>query len=314
MKRFSPILASALVAVVLLASLSGCGSDSVPESLNYTWTRQGSGTDVVLNSVAALDNSHVWAVGQLGTVLFYDGNSWRTEVQPRSITEENLWYVFALDAQHVWAVGWNAVVLFFDGKTWKRVYYEPGSDHDLYSVTATDSQHVWATSLSGAVLTLDGTQWKWQFTGLGGDLNGIYATDPQHIWVVGEEIQFGDGSSWTTQQTSDYYLNKISGQGTKNLMAVGLRDTVYRFSDGKWTLGSTGSKADLRDVKLLANGQAFVAGDFGGEKGIVLVSDGAAWVNQATFTGTPLLGISTFDGSKVWAVGAMGSIYMGVRQ
>ncbi len=94
-----------------LGILSSCGNgDDAPQPGVFTWNvqRQPEGGDD-LPGVSALDESHVWAVGHGGTILFYDGSSWSPQA---SGTTDNLWGVSAVDESHVWAVGHGEIILF----------------------------------------------------------------------------------------------------------------------------------------------------------------------------------------------------------
>ena len=105
--------------VLCLGVLSSCGSDNgddAPQPGVFTWNvqHQPEGGDDLL-SVSAPDESHVWAVGHGGTILFYDGISWSPQA---SGTTDTLWGVSAVDATHVWAVGVGGTILFYDGTSW----------------------------------------------------------------------------------------------------------------------------------------------------------------------------------------------------
>jgi photosystem II stability/assembly factor-like uncharacterized protein len=95
-----------LVMVVLWASLLPVSAPAVlGADAGYGWQRQESGTTDVLNSVYALNEKSLWAVGQEGTILRGDGESWRKDPQSGMLPGVLLWGVNALDSAHVWAVG-----------------------------------------------------------------------------------------------------------------------------------------------------------------------------------------------------------------
>jgi len=99
--------------VLCLGVLSSCGSDNgdgEPQPRVFTWNvqHQPEGGDDLLGA-AALDESHVWAVGVGGTILFYDGTSWTAQA---SGTTDTLRGVSALDESHVWAAGHGEIILF----------------------------------------------------------------------------------------------------------------------------------------------------------------------------------------------------------
>ena len=92
-----------------------------------------------LYGVSALDATHVWAVGEYGTILFFNGTSWSPQT---SGTTANLVSVSALDATHVWAVGASGTILFFNGTFWSA--QASGTTNNLMGVSALDATHVWA--------------------------------------------------------------------------------------------------------------------------------------------------------------------------
>jgi len=74
--------------------------------------------NVNFNAVFALDNSHVWVVGDALTILYYNGKNW--QLQPVGIKPPpNLSGVFFTEKAGVpygWAVGGNGLILHYDGK------------------------------------------------------------------------------------------------------------------------------------------------------------------------------------------------------
>ncbi len=95
--------------VLCLGVFSSCSSDNGDGGV-FTWNvqHQPEGGDD-LRGVSAVDETHVWAVGAGGTILFYDGTSWTAQA---SGTTDDLWGVSALDESHVWTVGHGEIILF----------------------------------------------------------------------------------------------------------------------------------------------------------------------------------------------------------
>ena len=132
-----------------LGVLSSCGNgDEEPQPGVFTWNvqRQPEGGDD-LRGVSALDESHVWAVGVGGTILFYDGTSWTAQAGGATDT---LLGVSALNETHVWAVGDGGTILFYDGTSWTA--QASGTTDTLYGVSALDESHVWAVGTGGIIL------------------------------------------------------------------------------------------------------------------------------------------------------------------
>ena len=71
--------------------------------------------DAALRSVIAVDESHIWAVGNGGAMIFCDGTSWTAQA---SDTSYALFGVTALGAGHGGTVGHRGRILFSDGTSW----------------------------------------------------------------------------------------------------------------------------------------------------------------------------------------------------
>lgn len=100
---------------------------------------------VPLTGVAFDGASQAFAVGQLGTILRWNGASWSEDPQSVSLTTATLNAVaFGADGQG-WAVGSFGTILHFDGATWSQERIDPDDDgtnvtsvavagHDVYAV------------------------------------------------------------------------------------------------------------------------------------------------------------------------------------
>jgi hypothetical protein len=69
----------------------------------------------VLFALGGTSNTNVWAVGEGGTILRFDGTKWSN---PESGTTVTLRSVFASQEDDAWAVGDGGVAVHFDGSAW----------------------------------------------------------------------------------------------------------------------------------------------------------------------------------------------------
>jgi hypothetical protein len=69
-----------------------------------------------LHDVWGADATHVWAVGDAGAILFWDGAAWRGQDGQTTAALRGVW---GLDASHVWVVGDGGVIRFWDGAAWQ---------------------------------------------------------------------------------------------------------------------------------------------------------------------------------------------------
>jgi hypothetical protein len=146
--------------------------------------------------VSAIDPGLAWAVGDDGTILFHDGDSWAPQTGG---TANILRGVSALDSDHVWAVGDGGTILFHDGDSW--ALQASGTTTDLLGVSAADPLHVWAVGAGGTILFYDGTLWRPQTSGVMHTLWGVSALDSEQVWAVGDggTVLFHDSRSWAPQ-------------------------------------------------------------------------------------------------------------------
>lgn len=106
-----------------------------------------------LFKVWGTDATNVYAVGQRGTVLHYDGTQWNEELVGASDDLISLW---GTDASHVYAVGGrgNAIVSRFDGKEWRTQSLAPLSALNGVFMRTPGVVHV--VGISGTIATIDG--------------------------------------------------------------------------------------------------------------------------------------------------------------
>ena len=130
-------------------------------------------TTVNLNAVAVVNNLTVtntnndltkldaWAVGESGTIVHWNGNTWATVSSP--ITD-NLYSVVFTNATNGWAVGGSSskgVILYYNGtwNVWTRISFSGYTDKfdtintTLYSVTvSSDGMVGWIVGAEGITL------------------------------------------------------------------------------------------------------------------------------------------------------------------
>ncbi|MEQ9497752.1 MAG: hypothetical protein RIT81_12860 [Deltaproteobacteria bacterium] len=90
---------------------------------------------------------NVWAVGAGGTILHFDGTTWR-EVD--SSTDRRLFAVHAAAADDVWAVGEHGAIVRFDGEVFRPVrpdWFGP----NLTSVRPDGEGGMWVAGLNGFI-------------------------------------------------------------------------------------------------------------------------------------------------------------------
>ena len=110
-------------------------------------------SDVALYGIWASSPQSVWAVGDGGTVLHYDGFIWSKVTTGLNLVT-NLRAVYGFDhiggPLEIWAVGTGGAIFKYNGKAWSEVI--SGTRNDLNSVWIDDSARVWIVGSKGTIL------------------------------------------------------------------------------------------------------------------------------------------------------------------
>ena len=296
-------------------SLSSCGS-KVPD---YNWSLQYP-TDIGIYDIVALDANHVWAVGELGTILFFDGNQWTKQ---ESGTDKDLVSVSGSPPSTVWAVGYaidrstpgsgpgTGIVLSYKDGAWVET---KSPENHIFDVAVGDDSHVWIAGACSIYLW-DGSTYSEK-----GALiyvpHDLLALDSTHVWAGGK-VAMGlyDGQNWEytnilditpKDRKSEFPVTSITAADANNVWGVGPNGNIYFFNGDVWTYQNSGTDVDLSDVEAIDAKHVWAAG-VGGE---VLFYDGEKWSTLDSLVDYGFYDITASDNDHIWAVGQDG-IYFG---
>ncbi len=295
--KLSNTIAISLVAVLL------CGSIGLAAAQNNNLTSVTSPTSTNLNAVCIVNNAtgsdgtndltllNAWAVGDGGTIVFWDGMSWTTVTSP---TSANLYSVAFTNPTNGWAVGGSGntgVILHYNGtwSEWNVVSFSTaGSGSDAINAT-----------LYAVTMTHDGT------TG----------------WIVGANgiaLVWGDGTWYGMTDVSQNTLRAVSVvDASMDAWAVGDGGTIIHYDGQSWSPMTSNTIAPLYAIQAFADGSAFAAGGTG-DQGTVLMLNGTTWSQFTNFqfgTGNTTSSLNSIiysmaftNESAGWAVGSNGMV------
>jgi hypothetical protein len=142
------------------------GARAVTSSSQITWTVETSGTTHNLNAVWGSSGSNVYAVGDSGAFLHYDGTSW-SQVQDSIISARSTQPAFTIwgsSATDVYSA--NSTLIHFDGQKWSGAVANtiPPGTVGVYGVWGDSPSDVWlSVNLGGEnVFQYDGSHWNYQ--------------------------------------------------------------------------------------------------------------------------------------------------------
>lgn len=193
-------------------------------------------TGATLHALWAASPTDVYAAGDAGTLLHYDGTSWRALYAGR-IAES--WYriyaIWGSSATDVWAVGGAGSIFHYDGDAWSN---RPSPAVELHSIWGTSATHIFAAG--AGIVHFDGS--SWQPSPTDDDVS-------QALWAgsfVSEDVAFAvgreglvaryEGSRWSRVDTPDEMgnLEAVWGSSETNVYAGGTGATLWHFDGTQW--------------------------------------------------------------------------------
>lgn len=268
-----------------------------------TWRRMVTPDTTHLVSVWGFSRTNVYAVGNSGTVLHYDGSSW-TRIPTGS--DRTLLEVWGLSPTEIYAVG-DRVALRFDGTAWHPL---TGSENaELWAVWGPDPAHIFASGQNGVLFHLSGTHWEPLQSPTNLLLLGLWGTGPENVFAVGVQgtVLRWNGAEWTRMTTPTRQdLFAVWGKSGTEVVAVGDNGTMLLFNGADWNLlPQTATGENLRAVHAAPNGTFGAAG----WDGTILRRSLSG--NWQIGTSSPLLfDAARLGGSGLFAVGVGGAVLL----
>jgi hypothetical protein len=204
-----------------------------------------------LKGVWGSSETDVFAVGENGMIIHYDGVEW---TKMKSPTGEHLYGVWGSSGTDVFAVGENGTILHYDGLTWSADV-ESGTNEALRAIWGTGSNDIYSVGDSGTILHYDGGFWSGMESNSTAWLLGMWGTSDTNVYAVGGfydgvggwfhpdswnggVILHYDGTVWTEIKTDiDSRLFSIWGSSASNIYTVGAGATILHY--GESTEGET---------------------------------------------------------------------------
>jgi len=292
-----------------------------------------------LKKLWARSSTEVYAVGEFGTFLMWDGKAW---TQLDAGTEDNLYGlhgnkstlylvgpagfmascaggkctkvntyateplndVWVDNAGTAYAVGDNSQIVVFS-------FGWPASSKpttkNLAAVWGADSKNIFAVGESGTILRYDGASWKAMTSPTTQHLVDVHGSSASDVWAVGHKgtLLHYDGSSWKSMSfATKYHLTTVWAAGPKKAFAVGSGNLYLAWDGSKWSSGSPAPGTSLSHIHGTSGGQMFAVQ---GSK--VFHFNGAAWQPlTSSITNAYLTGIWGTSPSDFYAVGNGGTI------
>ena len=259
-------------------------------------------TTQILNDLAVVDNQNIWAVGNAGTIVHYDGSHW---LAVDSSTTVNLRGVAMPAPNDGWAVGDSGKILHYDGQNWSE-YIDFGSV-SLRSIYMISTVEGWAVGNSGRIYYYNSSGWT-QFADTGTQTwYAIAMVSDSDGWVIGNggEIYRYNGAIWEQSiDTGDQVWYSISALTSDNIWISGSAGYVYHFDGEAWTqFTDTGSQAWYA-ITMVSEDDGWLIGN----GGRIYHFDGANWTPFTDTGNQAWYAIEMDSPAEGWAVGNNGEV------
>lgn len=266
----------------------------------------GKSAGAALRGLSGPDRAHLFAVGEQGEMLRYDGQQWSTLVARQ--TRYSLTGVWA-DAEAVYAVGGGAALrATAQAPTFTAIPVPPnGSLSDVIGAAG----QVWA--VGSVVARFDGAGFQELASqGLPVPLYGVWGSGPQDLWVAGDGLYHHDGLNFSAARDPALLgarLRAVGGASATDLWAVGEAGLVLRYNGAQWTRVVLPELAErtLTSVAALGPDDVWIVG----EANTVLHWDGRSLASAASLAaeGASWTRVWARGPNDVWAVSSRGAVW-----
>lgn len=267
-----------------------------------------------LNAVFAVSATDVWAVGNVGSILRYDGKTWK---RVESGTTADLLGVWARKANEVYFAAGAGGLLRFDGNAVSKMTTTAITTGEITGVFG-GANNLFVTTRSSDAYRYDGANWtRYNSTTLGirptAALLGVTGTADNDVIVYGSEratVRW-NGSTWTAQPSMTLGLTYVTALAQNAYYGTVVDGTVWQYDTSKagfqWKqLGTIVNTTSLTGIYVASPTALFASSP----TGLIQRWDGTK--GNAIDTGvrdvTSFSALHGTSANDVWAVGRRGAI------
>ena len=261
----------------------------------------------------------VWAVGDKGTILHWNGSVWNAVASP---TTKKLRAVAMAHADLGVAVGYNGVLIQWNGTSWSNSTVSTDDwFRDVDFTPGSNGSDGWAASDKGGVGRFhhwNGSKWETKVGGsyhlFGGTIWGVSMVSVNDGWAAGDNYQLSgmagqilhwDGNGWESVSSPESKLYAIDMVSASDGWAVGEDGTLVGWNGSAWTVSpASPTEEDLWGVDSLTPGDGWAVGD----SGAILRWNGSVWSLASSPVSQDLRGVAIASANDAWAVGEGGVI------
>ncbi|MDP3735318.1 MAG: hypothetical protein Q8R39_02730 [bacterium] len=260
-------------------------------------------TGVTLNALDGTAPNDVWAVGNSGVFIRYDGTAWSLFLDVGNTSLNGLDMVSTSDG---WAVGQSGQLYRFNGTTWALFVDTGATEWNGVSMAAASFGAV--VGRQGNIRHFDGSAWTSISSPTTNHLNGVHLRTATDGWAVGDSgtILRWNGVSWTSiSSPTGNRLRSVSMVSATDGWAAGDSGTLIHYDGTSWTIVSNPAGDQLNDVGMVTGSDGWSVGN----TGVLMHWNGVSWSSVSSPTGgAALQSVFMSDAGSGWIVGSGGRI------
>lgn len=272
----------------------------------YDWNRVPSPTDQNLNSLFAFNRTSIWACGDNGTILHYDGSEWAVSTITPQITED-LFDLFFVSPDKGWCVGEN-ILLKFESGVWNQL--QTFTKEEFLSILVFYSpERGWVGNSEGEIFVF-----SYDSLSVFGILDSMEISDicgisQDDVWACcGNSFYHFNGAGWSrdTLFTGESIFTLSS---PNNTTVWGGGTNLYYYNGFFWESGNLPVQGGILSAIYFIDSVNGIACGRNGATGFIISYDGDEWWEETVqITDKELQGICIFSNGEGWAVGYDGTI------
>ena len=323
-----------LRSVYLLSSTHGwiVGSTTIGVAIDptiYRWDGAGwlgvappPGTDDLL-SVYSVSLTDAWAVGEVNTIIRWNGAAWTGPMVAPTVGAVNYHSIRMVSATDGWIAGTvnpangEGLLLRWDGTAWSIIRSYVLVDLNSIFLLPGGAEGA-AVGNAETIIHWSGSIWFAQTSPTAVGLHAISMVTTNDGWAVGDagNIYRYDGRSWSHYETLPsgvalmglHMRTSTDGWAVGNSPAALFPPTILHWDGAAWTVVSPAGVAlgqNLLAVDAVSATESWAVGTGGLLAATMLKWDGSLWASipSGTLLGAVLNSIDMLSSSDGWAVG-----------
>ena len=280
-----------------------------PPDPDAYWVSMDTGTTRLLHGVWGSSSDNVFAVGDGGTIIHFDGSDWSTQT---SNTTNNLKGVWGISGTEVYAVGASGKILktVNVGTTWSSM---SNTSSGLNAIWGSSSTDIFAVGDSGTIRHYDGATWSSMSSNTTVKLLGVWGNSSTDVYAVGNSHMDGywkrtvlhyNGTNWQMEETANGVTLMSSWGEADDMWAAGSFGGILRYDGIDWKQTGGPTESTLNAMWGESGGDIFAVG----YAGVIAQYDGTEWCVRKSETGSDLYGLWGASSTDVFAVGDNGTV------